>query len=551
MDRRTFLATAAAGALAPTFLPGSAMAQELDYAALLAIRAEGLGDKTSQVMSTASYMMDVLGPRLSGSPGIQKSGEWVVSKMKEWGLTGAALEPWPDDPTATNNGFPRGWANTKFYMAAVAPLTFPISGMSIAWTPGTSGLIRGECVLVPETLEHDLREKYTGQLRGKWVLSQTPSDIRAQWDPVARRLTREQLDNFETPARGPEIGGPAGPAQPPAPPSAPPYDRFSFFKAEGVLGVLSTNKGQGVVNVLGGPRDQMPDMLVPRIAIEAEHYGRIARSVMQGVSVVIEADIRNDWQPNPAMFNVVGEIRGKEKPDEIVMIGAHFDSFHAATGATDNGASCCVALEAMRLLKATNAPLKRTVRIGLWNGEEQGLIGSRLYVAQHFGGVRGTPTVDKPRGVIQPFTKDHAKFQAYFNLDNGGGAIRGINAQANSAIIPTFRTYAEAFRDLGVTHVSNRTTGGTDHLSFDAAGLPGFQFIQDPLDYEPKTHHTNMDFYESLQPEDMRRNSVILAGFAMMASNHATRLPRKPYKPPPEPPAPGQPPSPPPPRTGP
>jgi carboxypeptidase Q len=530
MNRRSFMMAGAASALAPAFLPASAEMAAADYRALGAIRDMGLGEETSQVMKTASYMLDVIGPRLSGSPGIRKSGEWVVEKLKGWGLTGAELEPWPTDPTGTNNGFPRGWSNEKFYLHATTPNAFPISGMSIGWTPGTKGLVSGECVVVVETDEQELRGKYAGKLRGKWVMGQAPVEMRAQWDPVARRLTTADLDAIENPARPPENGTPAGP-RPPGPPSPnapPPFNRNAFFFQEGALGVFSTNKGHGVVNVLGSSRSDAPDAQLPRIAIEAEHYGRIARSVMQGQPVVVEADIRNVWYDNPPMFNVVGEIRGTEQPDEVVILGAHFDSFHASTGATDNGGACASIMEAMRLLKATGAPLKRTVRICLWNGEEQGLIGSRLYVANHFGGVRGVPAPGVPGGEEVPIKRAHSRVQGYFNIDNGAGSIRGINTQGNRAIVPIFRQWLEPVRDLGMTHVSQRSTGGTDHLSFDRAGLPGFQFIQDPLEYEPKTHHTNMDFYEALQPEDMRRNSVILASFAMMAANHGGFLPRKP-----------------------
>jgi hypothetical protein len=539
MNRRSFMTAAAASALAPAVFAGRAAAQAaINYDAIAALRS-GLNENTSQVMSTASYMMDVLGPRLSGSPGIRKSGEWVVGKMKEWGLTGAALEPWPTDPTGTNNSFPRGWANKKFYLAATTPNAFPISGMSVSWTPGTKGLVSGECVLVTETDPAVLKEKYAGKLRGKWILGQAPAVLRAQWDPVAKRYTKDELDALEIPARPPEAGTPA--ATPPAPPNLQAIQaanaRAAWFFSEGALGVFATNKGHGAVNVQGSSRTDLPDQQIPRINIEAEHYGRIARSVQLGQPVVVEADIENEWYDNPDMFNVVGEIRGTELPNEVVIIGGHFDSWHAATGATDNGGACSIALEAMRLLKANKTPLKRTVRVCLWNGEEQGLIGSRLYVAEHFGGVRGVPVAGNPRGVAGPVKRNHSRFQAYFNLDNGAGSMRGIYAQGNTAIAPIFREWMEPVRDLGMTHVSTRSTGSTDHVSFDQAGLPGFQFIQDPLEYEPKTHHTNMDFFEELQPEDMRRNSVLLATFAMLAANHPGKLPRKarPVETPPQP----------------
>lgn len=528
MNRRSFLTAATASALAPALFAGRATAEtSLNYDALAALRA-GLNESTSQVMSTASYMMDVLGPRLSGSPGIRKSAEWVVEKMKGYGLTGAALEPWPTDPTGTNNSFPRGWANSKFYLAAISPNSFPISGMSVAWTPGTKGLVSGECVLVTETDEKVLKEKYAGKLRGKWILGQAPTVMRAQWDPVARRYTKDQLDALEIPARPPENGSPPAPPVPPpfTPPAPGAFSRNAWFFSEGALGVFATNRGHGAVNVQGSTRTDLPDQQITRINIEAEHYGRIARSVQQGQAVIVEADIVNDWFDNPEMFNVVGEIRGSELPNEVVIIGGHFDSWHAATGATDNGGACSIALEAMRLLKSTNAPLRRTVRICLWNGEEQGLFGSRLYVAKHFGGVRGVPVAGNARGNVMPITRDHSRFQAYFNLDNGAGSIRGIYSQGNTAIVPIFRNWIAPVRDLGVTHVSSRSTGSTDHVSFHNAGLPGFQFIQDQLEYDTKTHHTNLDFFEALQPEDMRRNSVIMASFAMLAANHPGMLPR-------------------------
>lgn len=501
------------------------MAEAVNYDALSAIRTMGLSDSTSEVMKTASYMMDVLGPRLTGSPGIRKSAEWVVGKMKEWGFVNAGLEPWPTDPTGGNNGFPRGWANEKFYLNVTSPVAFPVTGMSVSWTPGTKGLVKGECVIVTETTEEELKGKWAGKLRGKWVLGQAPTEILAQWDPVAKRLSQADLDALEVPARPPEKGAPPVPP-PPARPAQGGFNRNLWFFEQGALGVLATNKAHGVVNVQGGTRTDAPDQQIPRINIEAEHYGRIARTVALGQAVELEADIRNVWFDNPPMFNVVGEVRGTEYPDEVVIIGGHFDSWHAATGATDNGGACCIALEALRLLKATKTPLKRTVRVCLWTGEEQGLIGSRLYVAKHFGGIRGAPTTDGSLSPL-PVKRDHSRFQAYFNLDNGAGSIRGIYAQGNQAIVPIFRDWMGPLHDLGVTAVSIRNTGSTDHIAFDMAGLPGFQFIQDPLEYEPKTHHTNMDFFEELQPEDMRRNSVILAGFAMMAANHPGFLPRK------------------------
>jgi Zn-dependent M28 family amino/carboxypeptidase len=247
----------------------------------------------------------------------------------------------------------------------------------------------------------------------------------------------------------------------------------------------------------------------------------------------MELDVKNTFETSELnSFNVVAEIPGTDRADEIVMVGAHFDSWHAGTGATDNAAGSAVMMEAMRILKATGLPLRRTVRIGLWTGEEQGLIGSREYVTEHFG--------DRATMQLKP---EHAKFSAYYNVDNGTGAIRGIYLQGNSAAGPIFAQWMRALHSdsISVGHIAGGNTGGTDHQSFDAVGLPGFQFIQDPIDYEPKTHHTNMDFYESLQPEDMRRNAVMIAGFAMLAANHNSMLPRKPRPAQPATPSPQQP----------
>jgi Zn-dependent M28 family amino/carboxypeptidase len=281
-----------------------------------------------------------------------------------------------------------------------------------------------------------------------------------------------------------------------------------------------------------------PATLVPDIRVAAEHYNRVARMLEKGIAVTLEADIRNTYHPNPRMFNVVGEIRGTDLADEVVMIGAHFDSWHSGTGATDNVAGSAAMMEAMRILKQSGVPLRRTVRIGLWNGEEQGLNGSRDYVETHFasraalpggagaagarGGGRGGA-----QGPLEP-KPAYAKFAGYFNIDNGTGAIRGVYLQGNEAVAPIFRAWMEPFRSIGMTHLTVRNTGGTDHQSFDGVGLPGFQFIQDGVEYNTVTHHYNMDTYERLQPEDMRKNATIAAAFAFLAANRAEKLPRKP-----------------------
>jgi Zn-dependent M28 family amino/carboxypeptidase len=304
--------------------------------------------------------------------------------------------------------------------------------------------------------------------------------------------------------------------------------------------MLSTQAiGHGFYTI-GGNRANDPATTLPAITIPAEHYGRIARTIAKGIPVVLEADIRNTFYQNPEMFNVVGEIRGTDKADEVVMLGAHFDSWHASTGATDNAAGSAAMMEAMRILKSTGVRLRRTVRIGLWSGEEQGLFGSAEYVAMHFARCRadasGTaaPAPAGGRGgntVPGKFelTPDHERFAGYFNIDNGTCAIRGVYLQGNEAVGPIFKEWMTPFNSMGMTHLTMVNTGGTDHTSFDTAGLPGWQFIQDPIEYGRLTHHTNLDSYDQLQAGDMKKNATIAAAFAFLAANREDRLPHKPF----------------------
>jgi hypothetical protein len=546
--RRAGLAAAAVAIAA--VLPIGAATETIDYDGIMKIKQQGMNPQTSQVMEIASWLTDVYGPRLTGSPNVQKAGEWVVAKMHEWGLENAALEPWTN-----RTGFDRGWANDKFYMQATVPQAFPIPGTPVAWTPGTEGLARGEVVLVTATTREEL-EQYTGKLKGKWILTQAPPDVAAYWTAPATRQTTEELERMQLATPGPEFG-----VTPPGGRGGPQlaggrgqfgtggFDRNEFFRAEGALGALSTApRGHGIYTI-GGSRSTDPAKSLPQIVVPAEQYNRVARMLAKDLAVTIEADIKNTFIPNPPMFNVVGEIRGTDKPDEVVMLGAHFDSWHAATGATDNAAGSAAMLEAMRILKQSGLTLRRTVRIGLWTGEEQGLIGSRDYVASHFARCNtppvSTPSSDTPppppgqrgggRGCQSGYTfkPDHAKVAGYFNIDNGTGAIRGVYLQGNDAVAPIFREWMEPFRSLGMTSLTIRNTGGTDHQSYDAVGIPGFQFIQDEVEYDSMTHHTNLDAYDRLQPGDMMKNATIAAAFAYLAATRDEKLPRKPLPAPP------------------
>ena len=545
------------------------------------IKAEGM--QHSQVMELNSWLSDVYGPRLTGSPNVEQGAKWAMAKMKEWGLLNVKMEPWTN-----RNGFERGWTNDKFYMQAVSPQKFAVPGTPMAWTPGTKGLVSGEVVLVTANNEAGLA-RYKGKLRGKWILTGPAPEVTAFWTAPATRFTSEELATMEkatspgggrrqgfapqaappggppTAAPGPGSGpagrgSPAAPARGVPPASAPQQPRpgfgrrggfqfantrNEFFAAEGALGVISTiSRGHGLY-VIDGNRNTDPTNSTPRIMTAAEQYGRIARIIEKKQPVVIEADIKNTYYPNPPMFNIVGEIPGTDKADEVVMLGAHFDSWHAATGAADNGVGSCAVLEAMRILKATGVKMRRTVRIGLWTGEEQGMIGSREYVAAHYasrrlppgaaagGGGAGGGRFGGPQGPLE-LKPEYAKFDVYLNLDNGSGALRGVYLQGNAAVAPIFREWMAPFRSMGMTTLTIRNTRGTDHQSFDAVGLPGFQFIQDEIEYEVVAHHTNMDTYERLQPNDCRKMATIVAGFAYLAANRDQLLPRKPL------PTPGQ-----------
>jgi hypothetical protein len=365
-------------------------------------------------------------------------------------------------------------------------------------------------------------EEHRGKLRGKIVLLGEPRELKPIFEPPATRFTEQQLD--EMTAENDNRPRPAA------------YNegvrrqfmeitrkRMQFFKNEGVIAVLDEGRnGDGGTVFLGGvnPRDPKDPnyVAIPQLTIAAEHYGRMARTLDKKIPVTLELNIKNTfYDSDPNSFTIVGEIPGTDKADEVVMIGGHFDSWHAGTGATDNAAGSAVMMEVMRILKAADLKPRRTIRIGLWSGEEQGLLGSRAYVKQHYA--------DRETMQLKP---EHEKFAGYFNVDNGTGAIRGVYLQGHEAIAPIFSAWMAPFRNLGMATLTVRDTSGTDHLAFDAVGLPGFQFIQDEVEYDTRTHHSNMDVYERIQPSDMMNNAVIVASFAYHAAMRDEKLPRKP-----------------------
>jgi carboxypeptidase Q len=473
----------------------------------------------SQIMDIMSYLTDVYGPRLTGSPNAKAAGEWTLKQFNSWGLANAKMEPW--------GPFGRGWSNDRFVAQVVSPRPFPVIGYPSAWTPGTNGPVRGEVVIVPADTGAGL-EAYRGKLRGKIVFTQNPRDDSLNFRPDAHRLEDGELARLDTaspPApnggRGGRGGRGGGPGAFQAAQEAA-RKRMQLFVDEGVVALVSQPRGDmgTVFTNNGGSRDAKNPTPLPQVFFAMEHYGRIAREVQKGVPVTLELDIKNTYyDDDPNSFNLIAEIPGTDPKlkDEVVMLGAHFDSWHAGTGATDNAAGSAVMIEAMRLIKTLGLKPRRTIRIGLWTGEEQGLLGSRAYVKEHFG--------DPQTMQLKPA---HEKFAGYFNLDNGSGAIRGVYLQGNDAVRPIFKQWLEAFGDKSMNTLTILNTGGTDHLSYDAVGLPGFQFIQDGLEYGTRTHHSNMDVYERIAPDDMKHNAAVVAAFVWLTAQRDQKLPRKP-----------------------
>jgi len=524
--------------------PLIAQTEKVDQAAMQKIRNEGFNH--SQIMETASWLTDVYGPRLTGSPNAKKAGDWAIQAMKSWGITNPRFEQWPN--------FGHGWQVEGFTAQVTAPQAYPIIAYLTPWSMGTGGTKTGDVVYAHLTNEAELAP-FHGKLRGKWVMLDTAQAAEPHFAGDACRFDPDQLAgmtrtetefNCRTPAasqitradsikhvrdsiaklgsdaagrggrggRGGFGGGQAFQQQ-----------LTKFLVDGGALGTLRSGAGRygdGTVAVQGGRAPStIPTSGIPTITIAAEHYGRMYRTIQKNIPVTLEVNAKVAFTPDTGSFNIVGDIPGSDPrlKDEVVMLGAHFDSWAGGTGATDNAAGSAIMLEAMRILKTLNLPMKRTVRIGLWTGEEQGLIGSNAYVRQHFGSVDSSG---------QHFTPDWQKLAGYFNVDNGTGAIRGIYAEHNAAVVPIFKQWLEPFRDLGATTVTLAPTTGTDHQSFDRIGLPGFQFIQDEIDYGSRTHHTNMDLYERLMPHDLMQNAVIVAAFVYDAANRDEKLPRKP-----------------------
>jgi carboxypeptidase Q len=464
----------------------------------------------SHIMEVMGYLTDVYGPRLTNSPNIREAGEYAVKTLSAWGLANVHEEMW--------GPFGRGWSNELVEANEIAPRHFPLIAYPKAWTPGTSGPVTADAIYAKIEKEEDFAF-YRGRLRGMFVLTAPMRVVEAQFEAPAHRFTDQELADL------------AQPRPPQPPPDKAALDRqrkqqefnnklVKFLTDEGAVAWLepAPHDGGTMTVMGGGSRDPKDAPVLPRVAVDIEHYGRILRTLEKNIPVTLRINVANKfYDDNLDSFDILAEIPGTDKPDEVVMLGAHFDSWASGTGATDNAAGSTVMMEAMRILKTCNVKMRRTVRLALWTGEEEGLLGSRAYVKEHFA--------DRNSGDLKP---EHAKLSAYFNVDNGTGKIRGIYLQGNEAVRPIFEKWMEPFKSEGMTTLSARGTGGTDHVSFDEAGLPGFQFIQDPVEYETRTHHTNMDVYERIQAADLKQMAVIVASFVYMTANAEQLLPRKP-----------------------
>jgi carboxypeptidase Q len=532
------------------------------------IRDEALN--RSQIMQTLDRLTNVIGPRLTGSPGMRRANEWTRDQLAKWGLQNAHVEPW--------GTFGRGWSLKRFSAGAVEPQAFPLNAYPKAWSPATAGPLTAEVVYVDAKDEAGL-EKFRGQLRGKIVLNGAVRDPAAHFEPEGTRRTEKDLLEL---------------ANAPDPATVPPRPRVAadmrattrfnsaklfFYQQEGAALVIDPSRGDGgnifvqqaaVPQALptdpralqaflnrdpDAPRqsrawDKDAPAFAPQVVLSVEHYNRLARMLQAGERVLASFDIEAQFlDQDLTAANTVAEIPGTDLKDEVVMLGGHMDSWHGGTGATDNAAGVAVAMEAVRILKALGLQPRRTIRVALWSGEEEGLLGSRAYVEQHFGKLETpqptprptpepTPGAEKAQPTAQPtptpaparlITKpEYDKLSVYFNLDNGTGKIRGVYMQGNEQVRTLFRRWLAPFADLGAQTLTLSNTGSTDHVPFNDIGLPGFQFIQDAVEYNTRTHHSTQDTFERIQPDDVKQAAAIMAAFVYQAAMLDEKLPRKP-----------------------
>jgi carboxypeptidase Q len=529
----------------PSYYGPQPATEDIDLTMYARIREEGL--KHSHVMEFGAALADGIGPRLTGSPNMAKANAWTRDTLTKIGLENAHLEDWGE--------FGMGWQQINTWVRMVSPDPEPLWAQAAPWSPATAGPVSGEVVYMNVQEIGDL-EKYKGTLKGKIVLLGAMRPTPDITTPLFTRYTDAELKEMETyETRGGRYT-----------PGSPEFAKFladrmklaeirkaalKMMADEGTLAVLTPSRdggdggGTGIIfddngaNLARDAQKKENAVTIPNAVMMIEHYNRLARLVENHVPVTLEVNIETKFTGDHEHgFDTVAEIPGNDPKlkDQVVMVGGHLDSWISGTGATDNGAGSIVAMEAVRILKALNVKPKRTIRIALWSGEEQGLFGSQGYVKQHFG-TFAEPKVPEPASVPSflrqhgplTTTKEWETLDAYYNLDNGTGKVRGVYTQENWAIAPIFKQWIAPLADLGVTTISYRNTGGTDHLSFDAVGLPGFQYIQDPMDYETRTHHSDMDTYDRLHALDLEQAAVVEAIFLYNTSEREAMMPRKPF----------------------
>jgi carboxypeptidase Q len=569
--------------------PNSALAQDNAASsrtndAIARIIDEGLNH--SHAMTNLSYLCDVIGPRLTGSPNMKRANEWTRDKLASWGLANVHLESW--------GPFGRGWMLQKFYAQLVEPQATALIAYPNAWSPGFEHPLVADVVYFDAKTNADLK-KFEGKLKGAIVLAGPMRELNAPFAPIARRLVETNLlalanagepregrarfqspDQFggtNSPSRGPGAFGRRGRGFP---------GRFlPFLAREGAALIVNesssgdggavfvtsasvprpgseTNSDSGfgfrsdfganATNLIRAWATNAP-VIPPQITVAAEDYNRMARMIQQGEKLKMAVDLKVKFNDDDLMaYNTVAEIPGTDLKDQIVMLGAHMDSWHSGTGATDNGAGVAATMEAVRIISALKLAPRRTIRIALWSGEEEGLMGSKAYVTEHFGyftnetraiaaasskkeagsseGTSTNSTNTESRKLVRG--PEYDKLSIYFNLDNGAGKIRGVYLQGNESLRPIFRRWLEPFRDMGAETLTLSNTGSTDHMSFDTIGLPGLEFLQDPLDYMSRTHHSNEDVFDRIQGDDLKQAATIIAAFVYDAAMADDKMPRKP-----------------------
>jgi hypothetical protein len=538
--------------------------EKVDTAAVARIKEEGL--KNSHVMEILSTLSDVYGPRLGWSPEFKRAADWAGKELKGWGLQNVHYQHWAP--------LGKGWSLKNFYAMVKTPVPYPVIAYPAAWSPGVDET-EAEVVYLDVKKPGDF-DAYKGKLKGKYVLLSTPADLKPHFEPLGvRRDDSALLEMANADVQSVRRGGRLGLFErvptldsmftlmrqfAPDVDSATVIQRWQemqvnprkleFAQNEGALAAITGGRGDGGTllvqsatvpqsadvpfNQRISPYDPKAPEIIPQIVFASEHYNRIVRMLRMGEKVRLDMNLEVAMTKADSGFDIIGEIPGTDLKDEVVMIGAHFDSWHSGTGATDNGTGSAACMEAMRILetvmKNDGLKLRRTIRIGLWGSEEEGLIGSREYVSAIFGKRAGDTGGGLPGGGGGELktTPEYDKLSVYFNHDNGSGRIRGIYLQGNEAARPIFRSWFTAFGDPTAQTITIQNTGGTDHQSFDGIGLPGFQFIQDPLEYDSRTHHYNMDVYERAQEPDMTQAATIIAVFAYTAANRDAKFPRKP-----------------------